>query len=959
LSLISEPDEGKIASPQENLLAWRQVLRKLDLAKFRALFPIDPVAQDFGWTMATAKGLTELRKTLGESGLQISDVLDLVGADFEEADRWVELQRLELRFLQLLGKHGLADLQTTRRSRADSPDLPHHEIKTLIIAGVPDPVPLTLRVLEALGRKLDTEIWVFAPEEIADRFDGWGRPLPDSWRRFQIQIPAFDDAVRVLPNALAQADAASERVCSYEDPSASVALGVLDEEIVPAIERRLEAAETPTYNPDGDPLRSAGAAHFFRTLRDLFRERSYRAFIELLRCPDYAAYLSSTIIFWDAPQAFRQFDQLYQKHLPRDLVSLRKFMQQGQVQVTVEQVTALDDTEKLLARLEKKPLAETAPQIFEDIFLSRKPKAGSVQEAELRAVSETIRVVLDATAGPLGKPLLSAAEQLDFAVQQLDSERLYHERDLGSVEMLGWLELLWDDSPHLVVCGFNDGFAPESIVGDPYLPEGLRKRLDIRVPFQTNERRFARDAYILAALTSWRRSNGRTDLFLGKRSQSGDPLRPSRLLFCCSDEALPARARKLFAEAPPTETNLAWSPGFKLKPTEPAEEIESIGVTSFRDYLYSPLHFFLNRVERMREVDGEKLDLDALDFGNFIHDVLHRFGAEPGIRDSGDEAEIRDFLHSEADRLAFRLWGASAPLPIRIQIRAAKQRLSAAARIQAADRLAGWKIERAEFELGDGQFSISGVAIKGKVDRLDRNERTGQLRVLDYKTSDTRQKPGRAHSARVSASTKRDWLPEYAEFEIENKAYRWLDLQLPLYRLGLGASDNEVLTGYFNLPKALSETSIELWTEFHPDHDAAARRCAEGVITDVLSGKFWPYQINRQHDDFSTLHLSIPELTIDPELILGKPDEPAQTPAAAGLIDEIAVGLDARPWRIRQIFPNVGDWIEPGEELVELQTGGEVCVLQATQMGEVAEVCANCGELVGKDGVVVVRLKET
>ncbi|MFT5467198.1 MAG: ATP-dependent helicase/nuclease subunit B [Verrucomicrobiales bacterium] len=956
LSLISEPDNGKTATPEESLLAWCQVLKKIDIRKFQALFPVEPVSQDFSWTAATAKGITELRMTLGESGLEIVDVVEKLGDGLEEADRWLELTRLELRYQQLLAKNGLVDLQSTRKARAGSPESPSPEIKRIIVAGTPDPVSLALRVLDALGESLDLEIWIFAPEGLADTFDRWGRPLVEVWSRRNVEIPDFDNMVRVLPNAMAQANAAAERVAACPDPSAAITLGVLDPEITPAIERRLAAVGTPSFNPDGEPLRSTGPAHFFRTLRDLFRERSYRAFIELLRCPDYAAYLSSTIIFWDTAQAFRQFDALYQRHLPSDLVSLRRFLQNGQTEVTVEQFTALDDTEKLLKQLEKKPLAQTAPEIFESIFTARRPLAGSDAENLLRAVSDRVRMVLDAAAGTLGKSLrLSSAEQLDLAIPFLDSERIYKEREIGAVELSGWLELLWDDSPHLVICGFNEGFVPESIVGDAYLPESLRRQLDPHVPFQTNDRRFARDAYLLASIAAWRRTRGRTEIFLGKRSQSGDPLRPSRLLFRCDDQQLPARARKLFAEAPPTERNLAWTPGFMLKASPPEKEIESIGVTSFAAYLESPLHFYLSRIERMRSVDGEKLELDVMDFGNFVHAVLHRFGAEPGVRDSTDEAEIRDYLHSQAEKLTYAQFGEKPPLPVRIQIRAAKQRLSAAARIQAADRLDGWKIARTEFELGDGEFSISGIAIKGKVDRLDRNEETGQLRVLDYKTSDTRQLPGRAHISRVTASTKRDWLPEYAEFELGGKDHRWLDLQLPLYRMGLG--EEGAICGYFSLPKSLSDTRIDIWSDLDPEHDAAARRCAEGVIADVSAGKFWPWQITRRDDDFGSLHLSIPDLTIDPESLKGAAPESAA--ADPDLIEEFAFGIDSRPWRISRILPNVGDWIEPGEELVELETEGQICVLQATKMGMVTEVCARPGELVGESGKVVVRLKES
>lgn len=952
LSLISEPDEATTASPEESLLAWIRVLQKADLQKFRALFPVAPIAQDFGWARGTAAGLIELRQTLGEAGLDIGDVVELFGDQLEEEDRWIELTRLEKAYQQLLARLELADLQTTRKHRADSPDFPPDEIREIIVAGVPDPIPLAIQVLFALSGEIPVEVHVYAPENLADSFDRWGRPRIDVWKHRRIEFPDFDREIQVLPNALAQADRVAERVRAYQRPSESIAIGVLDEEIAPAIKSRLETAGVLAFNPEGESLQATGPVYLLGALRDLLRDRSYEAFLELLRCPDYTAYLANNIIFWDTPQAFRQFDKLYQLHLPRDLTGLRRFTQRGRAEITVEQMTALNDTEQLLKDLEKRSLAVTFPDVIHQILTSRNPAAGGKTEGVLRAVSERLKLVLDAAAGPVGKPLkLTSADQLDLAIQFLESERLYDEREPGAVELLGWLELLWDDSPHLVAAGFNDGFVPDSIVGDPFLPEQLRKSLAQRVDFQTNDRRFARDAYLLAALLNWRRATGRVELLLGKRTQSGDPLRPSRLLFACADEELPARAQKLFAEAAETEENLAWSPGFLLQPRGAKDRepvIDSIGVTSFRTYLKSPLHFYLTKIEYMRAIDGDKLEMDAMDFGNFVHAVLHRFANQAAIRDSTDERAIRAFLLSEAEKVEHEWYGDNPPLPVRFQLHSARQRLSAAARVQAADRAAGWKIERAEFQLGDGVFKLADVFIKGQVDRLDRHERTGQLRVLDYKTGETAESPAKAHATKVTSATNRDWLPDYAQFETDKGPHRWLDLQLPLYRLGLG--EPGAICGYFNLPKAAADTGIQLWDGLSSEHDDAARRCAEGIIFDVQAGRFWPYHVDNRKDDFCSLHLSIPERTID-----RTPLQPAA--AESGADPEIAHGIDGAGWSVGRVLVMSGDFLEPGEEIVELRNGARICVLQATREGIVDEISVRPGEPVIPNETVILRVR--
>ena len=116
--------------------------------------------------------------------------------------------------------------------------------------------------------------------------------------------------------------------------------------------------------------------------------------------------------------------------------------------------------------------------------------------------------------------------------------------------------------PHLVVGGLNDGRVPEAIVGDAFLPESLRTRLGLK----TNATRLARDAYLLQALASSREKGGRLDLFFGKRSLVGEPLRPSRLLLHCADEILPGRVAFLFRAPDKNDHPVAWTRAWQLTP---------------------------------------------------------------------------------------------------------------------------------------------------------------------------------------------------------------------------------------------------------------------------------------------------------------------------------------------------------------------------------------------------------
>jgi len=876
LHFVSRPPQGRVAAPEEALLAWVDVLLRADLEDFPALFPVKPVSQDFSWALRTAEALAELRRNLGEAGLDIANVAGVVGDDMVEPDRWRELTRLEARFREILATRDLHDLLTVRRQHAASPDRPE-ELSRIAVIGCPDPLPLSVGVLEALSVSVIPEILIHAPPDFADTFDEWGRPLTAFWSRHPIAIPAFDDQVHVVPGPAAQAQEATRRAASYEEPAASVALGVLDEEVVPLLEESLHRQDIPTFNPQGSPLRARGPIHLLRALRNLLRSRSYADYLELLRCPDYGAFLARSTPDWETPRVLSRLDALYELHLPQDLAALSRVLETA-ARDQPELRSALERTTEILHQLEERPLPEFLPGLLVEIFSARPSSTGEPHRASeevLHTLARRLRSGLQALTQMDSSALApSGPDAFDFVLRFLESESLYEERRPDAVELLGWLELPWDDAPHLVVTGFNDGFVPDSIVGDIYLPETLRRRLAQRVAFKTNEQRFARDAYLLQAMLQSRAENGgRIDLFLGKRSFKGEPLRPSRLLFLCPDDELAPRAKLLFRDLEERVPGLHWTPGFPLRPaglwSRAGETVSSLRVTAFRDYLSSPFHFYLRHVEEMRPVDDTRIELDAAGFGNLVHEVLRRFGQEAGVRDSDDEAEVRDFLLVEVDTIAAQWFGADPSLPVRIQLDSARQRLRHAAAVQVRERSEGWRIACVEAELGEGEWILEAVHIRGRVDRVDRHEDSGAVRVLDYKTSEKALEPRKAHVSSVTAATNRVWLPEYARFEIAGKPLRWKDLQLPLYRLGLADEfETDIACGYFNLPKAVTETGIRLWNEIDPAWDDAALECARGILRDIGAGRFWPCPEPAQGDEFASLHLGRPEATIDPAHLL-------------------------------------------------------------------------------------------
>jgi len=141
------------------------------------------------------------------------------------------------------------------------------------------------------------------------------------------------------------------------------------------------------------------------------------------------------------------------------------------------------------------------------------------------------------------------------------------------------------------------------------------------------------------------------------------------------------------------------------------------------------------------------------------------------------------------------------------------------------------------------------MRVSGRIDRIDRHRETGRIRILDYKTAEKALTPTATHLATVSPNT-----PDHARAFLGDKQRRWTDLQLPLYRLMLAeAFDQPIELGYFNLPKATTETGLSIWEDFNTTLLASAKACAERLTEDVQNRKFWPPAAKVPYDDFEAL----------------------------------------------------------------------------------------------------------
>lgn len=831
-----------VATRLESRLAWAEVGREIDLGDVPEVMPGPPPRRDFTWAWRLAETFFRLQTQLAEGGLGMAEVA--AGGGFPEVERWRQLAEMERRQGAKLAALGRREPHAARREWVRTA-APPAGVERIALLAVPDPLPLAVDLLARWSADLPVDVVVFAPANEAEAFDAAGRPRVEAWRQREINLPDFAHRVQLCADPAAEAEQATAWVRRYEEPDGFVAVGVADPEVLPRLEHELSRAGLPSYNPEGTSRHGEALFGLLQALVAVARDPSAEAVAALVRCPDFLQALGGRQgAGFSAARFLQEFDAVRQRHLPADLAALRRVLRPAEPALAA----GLALVEELRAGLATGAFPASASAALLTLQGDRRYDLGRADDARAAAAMAAWREIMRECAAAAERFRgVEAGEWWEVALRLFGESRQTEEKPAGALELQGWLELAWEDAPHLVVAGLNDGLVPDAVVGDAFLPESLRERLGLK----TNAARLARDAYLLQAIVASRREAGRLDVLLAKVSAAGDPLRPSRLLLACADADLPARIAFLFRPAAAARPSPAWTRAWRLTPPrEPAPA--RVAVTGLRAWLACPFRFYLQHVRRLEPVDPAKNELDARDFGTLCHAALEAMAREPALRACTDEKVLRDFLLGELERVARERFGARLTLPLVVQLESARQRLSRAAVVQARARAEGWVIERVEWPFA---LDLGGLEVRGKIDRVDRHEGTGAWRVLDYKTSDTAVPPVKSHlrPRRPGDALRPGWMTVTAG----GREGVWADLQLPLYlralaREATGATSLEC--GYFNLPKAAGETAIAPWPELAEGLLAAAGACADGVAGAIRAGEFWPpAEIPAERDGFAAL----------------------------------------------------------------------------------------------------------
>ena len=766
----------------------------------------------------------------------------------QERKRWEALEQIQELYYEILGSVDLWDRQAARSFAAKGKSC--RTQRDILLVGVADLNRSLSGMLAQVSEKVTCMI--AADESMADRFDQMGSLVAEQWIDADISID--DNKILIVDKPVDQAQAVVHHFnhlsAGSKLASDQVTVGIPDPKVIPQLERGLNSASLPHRSLAGRSLDETAPVKLMIACRDYLRLQDYASFASLIRHPDIFDWISKEI---EDDSFLADFDEYQNAHLPdkiritdgqpfgdpkqiESIFDVKDRNSKRRAIASAKQAQQLNDIHALITPLLKplssgvRPLGEWGGfwrTILITVYGDRKLSKCNDGDRQTIAACQAINDALgNQHEVPLGFDVVTTSSQaLQWALDAASEQRVLPNPQPDAIELAGWLDLVLDDAEVMVVTGMNDENVPTSEVGHQFLPNALCEQLGIL----DNNRRYARDCYALTVITAVRENYL---LIAGRNDQSGEPKKPSRLLFADSADVAAMRARAFFTFTSSDESAL-WLGDDKSLTTQQELEIPypicdeiptRLSVTKFKEYLKCPYRFYLNIVMRLRPASDDWRELTGGTFGDLAHNVLEAF-AESEHKESTNAKTIFEFLSGELDTQASQIFIGSNLPAVKLQIEQLRLRLDRFAQCQAEHRKSGWQIVSTE-ELLAHDLEVDGetFTVTGKIDRVDRHEETRQIAIWDYKTSDKGEGPTKAHI----------------------KGKKWKDLQLPLYRhlvkeVDVVKSDNlaTVKLGYVLLSRDLDDIRFEE-AEFEEGMLHEADELVFDCIRKIRKGIFWP-----------------------------------------------------------------------------------------------------------------------
>jgi len=666
---------------------------------------------------------------------------------------------------------------------------------------------------------VDVAVLIHAPEERSKQFDEFGCVMPNAWSDVTIDIP--DESIRVAGSPNDQANQLLRCISSLDGSfsEGEITVAVTDQDSIPLIQRQLEGHDVMTRYAGGKPILGSPETTLLKCVGEFAKTHSYSSYAALVRHPLLFKKLGNTA------ETLHELDRYYESHFPSK-IGERWFIPEGFSKYANK--TPLIKLHGKVFELLGPILERREVTLDEGCNIVRSLLLELYGDEELDRTSKKLAVlhgifgVLDqfvslpqATKDNLGK--ISTSLIIELVLEELKGNSIPDYPNEKAIDLVGWLEVMHEDSPCVFVVGMDSTLLSASAIGHPSIPNQLRVELGL----DSVERKLARDAHAVMALQYARKQNGYIRWIVARKTKDGDPLTANQLLLRCEDDdQLAHRANKLIvelgAESPQVPQRLiqhtsSTCVGTIIVPTPEViqkEPLVKLSATKFKDYIACPYRFWLRNVLKLGEERDNQVEMDYKLFGSLVHGAFEQFGHESTIRNSTDVSAIAKYLEHAVEEEMKKQFGNYPKATMEVQAKMAMCRMQTFAKLQAERVLEGWSIVDTEryvkWNVGTEEEPF---LITGKIDRIDKHT-DGQVQVLDYKTGSI--------TAEKAHGTKDEWR----------------DLQLPIYRrlaVVLGYPLEKIKTGYIRVGSKENSITFNL-----PQWDDVQLQCADDYILDIV-----------------------------------------------------------------------------------------------------------------------------
>jgi ATP-dependent helicase/nuclease subunit B len=318
------------------------------------------------------------------------------------------------------------------------------------------------------------------------------------------------------------------------------------------------------------------------------------------------------------------------------------------------------------------------------------------------------------------------AEWRRWLAQQLDTETFRDSSIASTVRFTHLAATRWRAFDAVLLLGCDADHLPSAANGGRWFNDAVRSSLNL--PTRSTHATRQRDDLLALLATN------DTVLVTWQREQNGEARLLSPFLQMLRDEYERVHGddlteRELHAYLAAEEMNDVMSPqSAQPAPSVTTESVPaSISISAYNSLVACPYQFYARHILRLNELDEVQEVIEKSDYGERVHEILHRFhehypqvggqdmaGMDAALRRISEEVFADLLAHDFAARAWLARWYKSLPAYLEWQ---------------AGNEVQGWRYTEAESKF---DWPLEGVRLRGRIDRLD--IRADEKLVLDYKT---------------------------------------------------------------------------------------------------------------------------------------------------------------------------------------------------------------------------------